>query len=146
MFRYFSSVKPLTYMIFAGIFDRHPNLKIVAAEVDCGWVPFWVQTMDNQWEAQQAWFAQKLEHKPTDFLGVNCFVTTIDDYVGYDPMKTGRYPYLAKMTMFSTDYPHSATIWPNSRKVAETLTEGLGAVDKAAVLETNARALYHMDA
>lgn len=56
VFRYFSSVKPLTYMIFAGIFDRHPNLKIVAAEVDCGWVPFWAQTMDAHWEAQQAWF------------------------------------------------------------------------------------------
>jgi predicted TIM-barrel fold metal-dependent hydrolase len=146
VFRYFSSVRPLTYMIFAGIFDRHPGLKIVAAEVDCGWVPFWGQTMDHHWQTQKSWFPQKLEHKPTDFLGVNCFVTTIDDYVGYDLMRTGRYPYLTKMTMFSTDYPHSATIWPNSRKVAEELTQGMSAADKAAVLETNARTLFHLAA
>jgi predicted TIM-barrel fold metal-dependent hydrolase len=146
VFRYFSSVRPLTYMIFAGIFDRHPNLKIVAAEVDCGWIPFWAQTMDAHWETQKSWFPQKLEHKPSDFLGENCFVTTIDDYVGYNLMKTGMYPFLARMTMFSTDYPHSATIWPNSRKVAETLTTGLSAHDRAAVLETNARTLYHMAA
>jgi predicted TIM-barrel fold metal-dependent hydrolase len=146
VFRYFSSVRPLTYMIFAGVFDRHPNLKIVAAEVDCGWIPFWAQTMDAHWKTQQSWFPQKLQHAPSDFLGVNCFVTTIDDYVGYDLMKTGKYPYLARMTMFSTDYPHSATIWPNSRKVAETLTDGLSAHDRAAVLETNARRLYHMAA
>lgn len=143
VFRYFSSVRPLTYMIFAGIFDRHPKLKIVAAEVDNGWIPFWAQTMDQQWEAQQAWFPQKLEHKPSDFLGVNCFVTTIEDYVGYDLIKTGKYPYLAKATMFSTDYPHSATIWPNSRSVAEKLTDGMTDADKDMVLAGNATRIYH---
>lgn len=143
VFRYFSSVKPLTYMIFAGIFDRHPNLKIVAAEVDCGWVPFWAQTMDAHWEAQQAWFPQSLDHKPSDFLGKNCFVTTIDDYVGYDLIKTGRYGYLAAMTMFSTDYPHSATIWPNSRAVANKLTEGMTEHDRSLVLRDNAIRIFH---
>jgi predicted TIM-barrel fold metal-dependent hydrolase len=146
VFRYFSSVRPLTYLIFSGVFDRHPNLKIVAGEVDCGWIPFWAQTMDAHWEKQQSWFPQKLEHKPSDFLGVNCFVTTIDDYVGYDLMKTGKYPYLSKMTMFSTDYPHSATTWPNSRAVAEELTAGMTPEVKTAVLADNARKLYHMDA
>lgn len=133
-------------MIFAGVFDRHPKLKIVAAEVDCGWVPFWAQTMDTHWDTQHAWFPQALQHPPSDFLGVNCFVTTIEDNVGYDLIKTGRYPYLAKMTMFSTDYPHSATIWPNSRKIAEKVVEGMSEPDKIAVLETNARKLFHLAA
>ena len=144
VFRYFSSIKPLTYMIFAGIFDRHPNLRVVAAEVDCGWVPFWAQTMDQHWRVQQYWFPQKLEHEPSDFLGKNCFVTTIDDSVGFDLMKTGKYPYLSRMTMFSTDYPHSATIWPNSRKVAEKLVDGMPEPAKLDVLERNARRVYQL--
>jgi predicted TIM-barrel fold metal-dependent hydrolase len=138
VFRYFSGVRPLTYMIFAGVFDRFPGLKIVAGEVDAGWVPFWVQTMDNQWEAQQAWFPQKLEHKPSDFVGRNVFTTAIDDYVGYDLISTGKYPYLANSTMFSSDYPHSATIWPNSAKVAAEVTQSMSKEDQHKVLEGNA--------
>lgn len=138
VFRYFSSVRPLTYMIFAGIFDRFPKLKIVAGEVDAGWIPFWVQTMDHQWESQQSWFPQKLEHKPSDFVGVNVFTTAIDDYVGYDLIATGKYPELANATMFSSDYPHSATIWPNSAAVAEKATKAMTPEDRRKVLEGNA--------
>jgi predicted TIM-barrel fold metal-dependent hydrolase len=138
VFRYFSGVRPLTYMIFAGIFDRYPKLKIVAGEVDAGWVPFWIQTMDHHWEAQQAWFPQSLEHKPSDFVGVNVFTTAIDDYVGYDLITTGKYPALANATMFSSDYPHSATIWPNSAKVAEQVTRNMTKEDRYKVLEGNA--------
>ena len=138
VFRYFSGVRPLTYMIFAGVFDRHPGLKIVAAEVDAGWVPFWLQTMDHHWEAQQSWFPQSLDHPPSDFVGVNVFTTAIDDYVGYDLISTGKYPRLTSATMFSSDYPHSATIWPNSAKVAEQVTRNMTKEDRFMVLEGNA--------
>ena len=138
VFRYFSGVRPLTYMIFAGVFDRHPGLKIVAAEVDAGWVPFWLQTMDHHWEAQQSWFPQSLDHPPSDFVGVNVFTTAIDDYVGYDLISTGKYPRLTSATMFSSDYPHSATIWPNSAKVAEQVKRNMTKEDRFMVLEGNA--------
>jgi predicted TIM-barrel fold metal-dependent hydrolase len=141
--RYFSSVRPLSYMIFAGIFDRFPNLKIVAAEVDAGWIPFWVQTMDHHWEVQQSWFPQKLEHKPSDFVGRNVFTTAIDDYIGYDLIATGKYPYLADATMFSSDYPHSATIWPESARLAEQVTRTMAAEDRFKVLEGNAVRVFH---
>src|SRR5262249_50228744 len=32
--RFFSAAKPFTYMAFSGMFERHPNLEIVAAEVN----------------------------------------------------------------------------------------------------------------
>jgi predicted TIM-barrel fold metal-dependent hydrolase len=143
--RYFSAVRPLSYMIFAGVFERHPKLKIVGAEVDCGWVPFWVQTMVNHWETQKSWFPVKLERSPADFVGVNIFTSNIDDYVGYDLVKSGKYPYLANMTMFSSDYPHSATIWPHSVEVAEKMTDGMNLVDKRKVLGGNAARVYKFD-
>ena len=34
MTRYFSAVRPFSYLIFAGVLDRYPNLKMVGAEVD----------------------------------------------------------------------------------------------------------------
>ena len=62
----------------------------------------------------------------------------IDDYVGYDLITTGKYPALANATMFSSDYPHSATIWPNSAKVAEAVTRNMTKEDRYKVLEGNA--------
>jgi predicted TIM-barrel fold metal-dependent hydrolase len=136
--RYFSAVRPFSYLIFNGLFDRYPNLKIVGAEVDCGWVPFWVQTLDHHWEIQTNWFPVKLKHPPSDFIGRNIFTTNVDDYVGYDMIKTGLYPYLSSMTMFSSDYPHSATIWPDSRKVAAKMVAGMKPEDARKALCDNA--------
>ena len=143
--RYFSAVRPFSYLIFAGVFDRYPNLKMVGAEVDCGWVPFWVQTLVHHWEVQTSWFPVKLKHSPADFIGKNIFTTNVDDYVGYDLIKTGLFPYLSGMTMFSSDYPHSATIWPNSRSVAIQMTKGMKPEDARKALSENAVRVFGFD-
>src|SRR5262249_19731090 len=77
--RFFSGVRPLTYMTFAGVFERHPKLRIVVAEVNCGWVPFWIQTMDQQFENYVAMEDQPLKRPPSGILGENVFVTILDD-------------------------------------------------------------------
>lgn len=136
--RYFSAIRPFSYLIFSGLFERYPDLKIVAAEVDCGWAPFWVQTLVHHWDIQKSWFPVKLKQSPDEFIGRNIFTTNVDDYCGYDLIRTGLYPFLANMTMFSSDYPHSATIWPNSRAVAEKMTTGMKAEDARKVLSDNA--------
>jgi len=45
----------LLRLMTTGIFDRYPDLKMVGAEVDCGWAPFWVQTLDHHWDIQKSW-------------------------------------------------------------------------------------------
>lgn len=143
--RYFSVVRPFSYLIFAGVFDRYPGLKLVGAEVDCGWVPFWVQTMEHHWDVQKSWFPVKLQHNPTDFVGKNIFTTNVDDYVGYQLITTGLFPYLSSMTMFSSDYPHSATIWPHSRDVANKMVDGMKPADARKALSENAARVFGFD-
>lgn len=143
--RYFSCVRPFSYLIFAGVFDRYPNIKLIGAEVDCGWVPFWVQTMEHHWAVQKSWFPVKLQRHPTEFIGKNIFTTNVDDYCGYDLIKTGLYPWLSGMTMFSSDYPHSATIWPNSHKVANVMIDGMKPDDARKALQDNAVGVFGFD-
>lgn len=143
--RYFSCLKPFSYLIFAGIFDQYPNLKMVGAEVDCGWAPFWVQTMEHHWEIQNSWHPVKLRHSPTEFIGRNVFTTNVDDWCGYQMIRTGLWPWLAKMTMFSSDYPHSATIWPHSRDVALKMTADLTPQDTRTTLSENAARVFGFD-
>jgi hypothetical protein len=64
----------------------------------------------------------------------------LDDHVGFDLMS--RYPWMVDGCMYSTDYPHSVTLWPNSRQHVATLTAGLtdGAASK--VLAGNAARVF----
>jgi predicted TIM-barrel fold metal-dependent hydrolase len=80
------------------------------------------------------------DKRPTDHLGTNLFVTVLDDFVGFRMVE--QYPWLADTGMFSSDYPHSVTLWPNSSKVAEQLTEGLSPDDAAKILSGNAARVY----
>jgi len=141
--RFFSGVRPLTYMIFDGVFERYPSLKIVAGEVNFGWVPFWAQTMDQQYAVGEAMHDTHLDRAPSEFLGENVFVTGLDDVIGFELIKAGV-PRLADTCMFSTDYPHSVTLWPNTAKHVAELTAGMREDDKAKVLADNAMRVYRL--
>ena len=54
----------------------------------------------------------------------------------------GDYPWLVDVAMYSTDYPHSVTLWPNSREHIARLTAPLS--DEAAhmVLAGNAERVF----
>jgi predicted TIM-barrel fold metal-dependent hydrolase len=142
--RFFSAAKPFTYMAFSGMFERHPNLKIVAAEVNMGWLPFWAQTADQQFDNEwyQATGAVAIERRPSEYLGDNLFVTVLDDDIGFRLVAEGLAPRLADAAMFSTDYPHSVCLWPNSQEHIKQLTAGLTEADKEKILSGNAARVY----
>ena len=125
VYRFFSAVRPFTYMVLGGMFVRHPQLRIVAAEVNFGWLPFWAQTMEQNVDVRSAMDDPTVAStlRPTEHLGRNLFVTVLDDQIGFDLV--AAHPYLADTAMFSSDYPHSVTLWPNSRQHATTLTANL---------------------
>jgi predicted TIM-barrel fold metal-dependent hydrolase len=134
--RFFSGITPLTRMIFTGVFERHPGLRFVDAEVNAGWVPFWVQMMEQEFERQKHWAEPPLGQNPSNFIGTNVFVTALDDYVGFGLAKDDD--VLARSIMWSSDYPHSATLWPKSQEYIAKLTEGMDAGRKHNVLAGNA--------
>jgi predicted TIM-barrel fold metal-dependent hydrolase len=138
--RFFSAVEPFTHMIMTGVFARHPELRVVDAEVNCGWIPFWRETMDTLWEKERAWAEFPFEGKPSQYLGKNVFVTILDDFTGFAAMRTD--PQMQDTCMYSTDYPHSVSLWPNSRKFIAELTQGYDAAAKHKVLAGNAARIF----
>jgi predicted TIM-barrel fold metal-dependent hydrolase len=48
--RFFDAPNRIVQMIFAGIFDRFPKLDLVFAEVDFGWVPYFKEQIDNNYQ------------------------------------------------------------------------------------------------
>jgi len=138
--RFFSGITPLTRMIFTGVFERHPHLTFVDAEVNGGWVPFWVQMMEQEYERQRHWAHPPISKSPTEFVGTNVFVTALDDFVGFELAK--QHEVVARTAMFSTDYPHSVTLWPKSKEYIDKLTAGLSDERRQAMLAGNALRAY----
>jgi predicted TIM-barrel fold metal-dependent hydrolase len=146
VWRFFNSAKALSYMILGGVFQRHPDLRIIAGEVNFSWVPFWGQTMDQQYENE--WYRRtggvSLDRRPSEVLGENVFVTVLDDDLGFRMVAEGFWPRLADLAMFSSDYPHSVCLWPDTRKHVERLTVGWRQEDLDKVLHGTAERLYKL--
>jgi predicted TIM-barrel fold metal-dependent hydrolase len=138
--RFLSSTRLLTYLTFSGVFERYPTLRIVAGEVNFGWLPFWAQTVDEQFHNQSAMGTLQSTEPPSALLGKNIFVTVLDDHVGFKLVP--QYPWMADAAMFSTDYPHSVCLWPNSRQHIAELTAGLDPVATEKILSGNAARVY----
>jgi predicted TIM-barrel fold metal-dependent hydrolase len=56
-------------------------------------------------------------------MGTNLFVTVLDDAVGFELVAS--HPWLADCAMWSSDYPHSVTLWPRSRQILADLAKNL---------------------
>jgi predicted TIM-barrel fold metal-dependent hydrolase len=138
--KYFGAINPISNVIFAGTFERFPQLVLIVAEVNCGWLPELVQMMDQEYERQKHWAHPPFDRLPSSYLGTNVFVTMLDDYVGCEFAK--RDPITARTTMFSTDYPHSTTLWPNSREISEKMTQGMDDGTRHDILAGNAMRAY----
>jgi predicted TIM-barrel fold metal-dependent hydrolase len=66
----------------------------------------------------------------------------LDDDIGFRLVAEGLAPRLADAAMFSTDYPHSVCLWPNSQEHIKQLTAGLTEADKEKILSGNAARVY----
>jgi predicted TIM-barrel fold metal-dependent hydrolase len=142
VWRFFSATRIFTYLVYGGVFDRHPGLRIVAAEVNMGWLPFWAQTMEQNFVVRSGMHDATIAtaRRPTEHMGTNLFVTVLDDAVGFEQI--ARHPWLAECSMWSSDYPHSVTLWPRSRQVLAELGGGLRQQQLEAIAHGNAARVY----
>jgi predicted TIM-barrel fold metal-dependent hydrolase len=141
--RFFSAINPISNLIYTGVFARFPDLTFIAAEVNCSWVPALAQQMDQEYERQRHWANLPFDSVPSSYLGKNVFVTMLDDYFGCRIAKEDE--VLARTTMFSSDYPHSTTLWPRSQEYIATLTEGMTETVKYDIIAGNAVRAYALD-
>jgi predicted TIM-barrel fold metal-dependent hydrolase len=142
--RFYSVLSPITDMIFTGVFDRFPNLKMVNGESNFGWLPFWSQTMDSQWEMgnKTEWNKVPAKRPPSTYIGENVFATVLDDVLGF--AMAHQDTTMQNAAMYSTDYPHSMTLWPNSKEIIARLTKGMPEEAKTKILAGNAVRVFNL--
>jgi len=97
----------------AGIMDRYGGLKFVILESGFGWLPFWARRLDDQVE-YMGYVAEGLQHTMTQYMTSGRFFASIVLHEGGGMVKLVS-DYLSDgLLMFSTDYPHPETRFPDS--------------------------------
>jgi predicted TIM-barrel fold metal-dependent hydrolase len=127
--------KSFSVLIFSGVLDRFPNLQIVSAENNCGWIPYFLQRMDR--------FAERsrdlgIKLKPSEYFARQMWATYIFDYVGVQSRKFIGVDRI----MWSSDYPHQASSWPHSQEIVARDFADASAEDIFKITRGNVARLY----
>jgi predicted TIM-barrel fold metal-dependent hydrolase len=130
-------------LIAAGVFERHPGLRVVAAEGGIEYAANLERRMDFSYKSFWHKFSE-LTMLPSEYFRRNVFLTYMTDPVGLNNIRfTGDDHF-----MWSSDYPHMAAVWPTSRAAIERDAADVGGVDAATIEKltvTNAARLYGID-
>src|SRR5581483_5607176 len=58
----------MSALIFGGIFDNHPKLRVVAGEGAIGWIPYWLDRMDSVYDRHRFYLGAPLKRRPSDIF------------------------------------------------------------------------------
>ena len=129
-------------MIFAGVFERYPRLKVGVVEFEVAWAPYFMRRMDDFYK-ERADGVQGTRFKedmlPSDFFRRNVFIGFQEDDLGIQ----FRHHIGVENLLWGSDYPHAESTFPRSREILERIFEGVPEDEKAKIVGENTARLYH---
>lgn len=135
----FECMLALTGLIFAGVTEKFPKMKIAVLEGCVGWLPFLMDRMDEEWEKQGWRDTPLLKRKPSEVLASKNFWYSIE-------IEESTVPYIierigADRLLWASDYPHWDTSWPHSVQHFLSRTD-ISDADKRTILGDSPARLY----
>jgi predicted TIM-barrel fold metal-dependent hydrolase len=128
----------LLALIEGGVLERHPKLRVGFLESGCGWLPYWLWRLDQEYE-ELAWEVKDMvKMKPSEYFRRQCFIeiepsepylADVIQYIGSDNL------------LFGSDYPHMDHKPDIVNKVVE-LEEELGKETMRKILWDNPARFY----
>jgi predicted TIM-barrel fold metal-dependent hydrolase len=141
------SARPLWFLLWGGVFERHPSLKVAITESTCIWVPELLALLDQRhgeshYSQKLGDFTSHLPLRPSEyfrrhvFLGASCM-----------PRREAalRHEIGLANIMWGSDYPHPEGSWPHTRQQMLDTFGGLPEDEIAAMLGGNAARVYGFD-
>ena len=131
----------LACMTAGGVLERFPRLHVAFLEGTCGWLPWWLHRLDDQWEKYGGGESTQLSVLPSDYFKRQCFIGTdvdedllhvVIDQIGDDNI------------VVSTDYPHADGAFPNAIETFLDLPN-ISQESKHKILWDNCMRLYGLD-
>ncbi len=120
---YMNAAMSLTDWLMSGTLERFPDLKVAYSEGQIGWIPYVLERADKVWEENRGWggVSDKVKRAPSEYYYSNIYGCFFDDPHGLANIAAVGEDNIT----FETDYPHSDSTWPHTKKVAEEIMKGL---------------------
>jgi predicted TIM-barrel fold metal-dependent hydrolase len=131
----------LARLVFSGVFERHPELRVGAVEFEAGWVPHFLERMDytyTQRERQAGWHRFPDGALPSDYFRRNVFVSFQEDPVAIHCRRQIGVDRLC----WGSDYPHTESTFPRSDEILAALLDEVPGPERLRITRDNAAALY----
>jgi predicted TIM-barrel fold metal-dependent hydrolase len=127
-------------VVAGGLLEKFPRLKFAFMEAGCGWVPYWMERLDEHYEILQP-TVPWLTKRPSEYMRSDQMFYAFE-------MDERMLPYVAEFVgadrlIFATDYNHSDSKFPHTvEEVIERtdISENL----KARIMGENAAKLYNL--
>ncbi len=135
--------RPLWFLILGGVFDRHPNLKVVVAENGVQWLPALIRDMEQFFDTHGSVPVRAaLQMRPKEYFDRHVLL-------GGSLMKRSeaemRHEIGVDRLMWGVDYPHLEGAAPVHREVMRHVLGGLPEADVRRILGQNAVELWGFD-
>jgi len=135
--------RPLWFMILGGVFDRHPDLKVVVTENGVQWLPALIRDMESFFDTHGgAPVRSYLKLRPAEYFDRHVFLggslmhrgeAEMRDEIGVDRL------------MWGADYPHLEGAAPVHRLILRQVFGGLPEEDIRRILGGNAAGVFGFD-
>jgi predicted TIM-barrel fold metal-dependent hydrolase len=137
----FENMIALMTMIGGGVFDEFPSLRVAYLESGCGWVPYWMERLDDQAKLEKfdvPLLPRRLRKQPSEYIKTRCFFSC-------EPGEESLPWVVAQLgqgrIVFASDYSHFDSKFPNTVRLVRE-TPGLSPAAANAILCDNAIALF----
>jgi len=133
-----NSMSALVDLIYSGMCNDLPNLKIALSEGGAGWVPYVLERADYTWERSRN-EGLRNDLPPSEVFRRHFWVCMIADHYA---LRNRDLIGIDKI-MWECDFPHNDSNYPNSRKMLADAMVDVPDDDARMIGELNARALYN---
>lgn len=137
-----SAVTPaqiIPQLIFSGLTERFPRLKVVFAEAGIGGVNYVLAACDHEWEVRHLW-TEGLTTRPSEIVRRQMFVNFWFEAEGIKLRQEIGIDNL----MWESDFPHVASYYPRSWEEVERVLEGVPPEERRKLLYENALRVYRL--
>jgi predicted TIM-barrel fold metal-dependent hydrolase len=134
----------LADLVFTGVFERYPNLRVGSVEHELSWIPYFLDRMDYTYTDRPPrgpWHRFPAGVLPSDYFHSNCFASFQEDAVGIRE----RDVIGVEALMWGSDYPHTESTFPRSQEILADILRDVSAGDARKIVSENAARLYHFE-
>ena len=144
--------RPVWHLIFSGVLERHPALRVVLTEQGVAWLPRGLETLD--WfhrrmtlpNAAEALFfgavAKGMSLTPSEYFARNFWIGASFLRPTESPL---RHVLGVDRLMWGADYPHSEGSWPHTTEALRAAFGGVPVAETRVMVETAAAAFFGFD-